>query len=100
MPISPFSTEFWKATMVAGIIIPLPKPSGIPMTISCQSDGEGRIDVRITSPATTIVAQMKGGFLTPIFEIAEPARRIQPGSGKQKQAVAYGPAPPARPRDG
>ena len=41
IPISVRSTEFWNATIVAGIIIPLPKPSGIPMTISSKSEGEG-----------------------------------------------------------
>src|SRR5438309_1955696 len=46
MPISPLSTEFWNATIVDGIIIPLPNPSGIPMTMSCRREGDGRTEVR------------------------------------------------------
>src|SRR2546423_7835986 len=84
MPISPFSTEFWNATMVDGIIIPLPNPSGIPMTISCRREGDGRTQVRTTRPTETIAAPTKASLLNPSFEIATPLTRIPAVSGRGK----------------
>ena len=84
MPISPSSTEFWNATIVAGIIIPLPNPSGIPMTMSARREGDGRTEVRTRSPTKTIAAPRNASFLKPTFEMATPLTRIPAVSGRVK----------------
>src|SRR5436305_15348941 len=81
IPISLRSTEFWNATIVAGIIIPFPKPIGRQTVMSCRIDEEDRIEVMSKIPTELIAAPTIAGVLNPNRETRVPPRRSPPVSG-------------------
>src|SRR5437773_2302286 len=87
IPISLRSTEFWNATIVAGIIIPFPKPIGRHTVMSWRIDEEDRIEVMSKIP-TELIAE---GGRAPGAVV--PRGRSQPGGERSPRT---GRSPPTR----
>src|SRR2546430_17739744 len=62
-PVSFLCNEFWNATIVAGIIKPLPTPIGTDSSISRMREEEELTDCKPTSPPTRIPAPTSTVFL-------------------------------------
>src|SRR5438046_10642835 len=89
IPISLRSTEFWNATIVAGIIIPFPKPIGRHTVRSCRIDEEDRIEVMSKITTELIAAPTIAGDFNPDSETTVQPRRRPAVSGSVNAYITF-----------